>query len=142
MMGPREAAPVHILLVDDNPDDLQRLCHCEAGGKVRRESAASTQSARAMLSQRHYDLIVVGTYVPGEPVLSLLHAIHSSLRHRSVPVIVFSRTASAEDVNNVYDAGASCLVLKPENEPEFQRVCREMFRFWLRIVCLPEREEQ
>lgn len=141
MSGTMEPAPFRILLVDDNPDDLQRLCNCATRSRVRLESAASTHSARAMLAQRRYDLVIIGAQLPGEPVLDLLHAIHSSGPHRSAPVIVFSRSASAEDVNAVYDAGASCLVLKPENEPEFHRVCSEMFQFWLGIVCLPEREQ-
>src|SRR5207244_638139 len=61
---------------------------------------------------------------------------------RRLPVVVFSSSELAGDVNRAYDLGANSFLIKPTGLTEYQETARTLENYWIRInrppVCVPE----
>jgi CheY-like chemotaxis protein len=140
--------PVEILLVDDDPEDVQLtlegLRGSGAPGNV--SVVADGEQALAYLhGQGDYaaallpDLILLDLKMPRKGGLEVLAAIKADEALRRIPVIILTTSDAPGDVLRAYDLQASAYVTKPSDLEEFQRVMGSIREFCLTVVKLPPR---
>jgi CheY-like chemotaxis protein len=139
----RKAMHKDILLVEDNPDDVEltRLAFDEAG--VANRLVVTGDGAQAL----DY-LFARGAYadrdpqdLPGIVLLDLnlpkldgrevLQAIREAPATRSLPVIVLTTSAEPPDVESTYALGANSYIRKPVDFEQFVWAVRQVGLYWL-----------
>jgi CheY-like chemotaxis protein len=102
-----------ILVVDDNPINLDIATETLqlAGADV--DAAASGHEALALLSDKLYDLIVLDLAMPGMDGVAFGRALRASNKNANVPIVLFTASEAAEAKKAVQQLGAKGLVTKP-----------------------------
>jgi CheY-like chemotaxis protein len=138
--------PIEVLLVEDNPADVELTVKALADGKLRHNVhvAADGQAALQFLRREgsHADaprpnLILLDLTLPNMDGLELLAKLKQDVALRSIPVVVLSSATSDADVEEAYGLHASCYIRKPVNYEQFVDVVRTLEGFWFRVVRLP-----
>ena len=140
--------PVEILLVDDDPEDVELTRDALQEGRVPSTVNAVGDAAEAMAylhGEGEYaaallpDLILLDLKMPRKSGLELLAEIKADEALRRIPVIVLTTSDAPDDILKAYDLQASCYITKPEDLEEFQRVMNSVREFCLTVVKLPPR---
>lgn len=137
---------VEILLVDDNPADLELMRDALAGkGRVLR--VACVQDGEEALKALHRDgntngcrrpdLVVLDLNLPRKDGRAVLAEIKSDPELRKIPVVIFTTSQAPHDIEHSYLLGANCFVTKPGNLHDFLAVVDRLESFWLDVVRLP-----
>jgi chemotaxis family two-component system response regulator Rcp1 len=82
-------------------------------------------------------LILLDLHMKGTDGFEILHSIKQDLHLRDVPVVIWSGEMPDEQVNRCYQAGASSVVIKSENQPNLEGVIRQLCEYWFGAVQLP-----
>lgn len=137
---------VQILLVEDNPGDVRLVREAlqESDTPLQLNVVEDGEQALDFLSQRgsygeapRPDLVLLDLHLPKKSGHEVLVEIKSSDLWRSIPVLVYTSSDAAQDVNAAYDRYANCYVRKPSNLDEVVQVLRSIEMFWLRRTRLP-----
>jgi len=141
--------PYAILLVEDNPADIQIT------KRALRDSALPVELIVVRDGQEAVDyLLRQGSHAPGQPwrkpdliLLDLnlprltgrevLQQVRASSGLRVVPVVVLSTSNRQEDVAELYALGANTYVEKPQDFARFVEVLQIIQRYWLDAALLP-----
>ena len=67
----------------------------------------------------------------------LLAEIKSSDELKSIPVIIFTTSNSADDIQITYKMGSSSFITKPGSFEELVKVTEEIENYWSKTVLLP-----
>jgi len=119
------AAPEHLLVVDDDAEIRQLLAEYLQVNGYRVSTAADGKAMRAALAAGFPDLIVLDVMLPGEDGISLCR----SVRQRSeVPIIML--TARGDDTDRIVglEVGADDYVPKPFNPRELLARVKSVLR--------------
>ena len=139
-------SPAQILLVDDNPADLELtrdvLANSARVGRV--VSALDGDDALAVLRQEGKyagaappALIFLDLNLPGKDGRAVLAEIRKEPALRTIPVVIFTTSQAPQDIEHSYQLGANCFVSKPGNLHDFVAVVNLVEEFWLKIARLP-----
>lgn len=93
---------------------------------------ASLQSAKTLPS-----LILLDMHIKGEDGYGILSSLKQDAHLRDVPVVVWSGSLADQQVNQCYQAGASSVVIKSDNQVDLERVIQHLCDYWLKAVQLP-----
>ncbi len=138
MMGDKE-----ILLVEDNPDDVEltRIAFAEAGsGHVIRVVTDGAQALDYLLARGAHAgrdptdlpaLVLLDLNLPKLNGREVLQAIRENPSTRALPVVVLTTSAEPLDVGGVYDLGANSYIQKPVEFERFVDVVRQIGLYWL-----------
>ena len=127
-----------ILLVEDNPDDVELVLTAVRRQKIPCEVtvAADGLAALAYLSRaRDAELpsvVFLDLKMPKIDGLTLLARLRSDERTRLMPVIMFTSSNAERDVIASYDRGCNGYVYKPIDFEELCEAVRDVTRYWLR----------
>lgn len=139
MNGGGTRRPARILVVDDNPDDLDllRLAFCRAGSSCVLTPVLGGDAAIRMLDTfetggERPDLVLVDWKMPGVSGRDVLRAIRARASLSGLPVLVFSSSDDPADVRAAYAAGATCYLTKPPGLYEYHALVRDIEAFWCR----------
>lgn len=83
------------------------------------------------------DLVILDLYMPGKDGFEVLEHIKSHERLRRIPVVMFSSSGAAADVNRAYDLHANAYVSK---DTDFSQLCATVdaiLHFWLKTAVPP-----
>jgi two-component system response regulator len=120
-------------LSDSEPDvELDVVRHGEdALSFLRREGAFERAE--------HPDLVVLDLNLPRMGGFEVLRALREDVdpRLRRLPVVVFTTSATASDIDKAYDLHASSFVTKPTAFEHYLDTVRAFREFWLRVARLP-----
>jgi CheY-like chemotaxis protein len=139
--------PAEILLVEDNPGDVELIEEALQSGRVlnRISVAGDGEAAVAFLKrERDYenaprpDLILLDLNIPKKNGFEVLAEIKSNPDLARVPVVILTTSQAERDILKSYNLHANCFVSKPVDVDEFLSVVRSTGEFWLSIVKLPE----
>ena len=140
--------PIHLLMVEDNPGDVE----------LTREALAETESFRlqnlhvardgeeAMRYVRRDgefataprpDLILLDLNLPRKDGREVLAEIKTDPQLREIPVVVLTSSDASEDVTRSYNLHANCYVKKPVELDRFLEIVRRIEQFWLSVAQLP-----
>jgi CheY-like chemotaxis protein len=149
MTAKREQKPVEILLVEDDPADVQLVQEGLREAAVTNTLNVVHDGVEAMTYLRgegQYaaavlpDLILLDLKMPKKGGLEVLQEIKADSILRRIPVIVLTTSDAPDDILRAYDLQASLYVTKPENLDEFDRVMGLVRDFCLTVVKLPPRK--
>jgi two-component system response regulator AtoC len=131
---PTVSNPARILIVDDEPFNVDLLEQELEDQGYDTLAAADGEAALALLDDETPDLILLDWMMPGLDGLDVLKRLKDEPRWSRIPVIMLTARTSTEDKVRGLDAGADDYVTKPIDESElFARI-----RAALRIARLEE----
>ena len=138
--------PLRVLLVEDNPADIDLTRDSLETSKLHVELLVATDGVAAIdfLEQRgeyqnapYPDLIVLDLNLPLTDGRAVLAHIKSSESLRRIPVVVLTSSAAETDIVRSYELGANCYITKPLDFRSFQSIVQMLEHFWFTIVKLP-----
>lgn len=146
-----QAKPVDILLVEDNPGDVDLAREALEGSKINNELyvVGDGESALNFLYQSdgyadtpRPDLILLDLNLPKIDGRKVLADIKANEDLKRIPVVILTTSNAEEDVLKSYDLHANCYITKPIDMAQFVKVVRSIENFWFSIVLLPPNGEQ
>ncbi|MBF0283172.1 MAG: response regulator [Magnetococcales bacterium] len=146
MKFPEEIQPIEILLVEDNPGDVELTREALLESKVhnRLHVVHDGEQALDFLHGRHEysdkprpDLILLDLNLPRRNGREVLQEIKGDDQLKAIPVVVLTTSRAEEDVLRSYKLHANCYVTKPVDLDKFFQVIRSIEQFWFTVVKLP-----
>ena len=110
-----------VLIVDDEPINLEIIKDTLAEEDLELETAENGQVALNLISESSYDLILLDRMMPVMDGITLLRAIKAVPAWRDVPVVMQTAAASPSEVKEGIEAGAHYYLTKPY-EPDALRI--------------------
>ena len=135
-----------ILLVEDNPDDVEltRIAMEEAG--LRCELLAVEDGADAIDVLRASTepggpekphLVLLDLNLPKVDGRDVLRFIKGDPQLRAIPVLILTTSGDDHDIRFSYDNHASAFLVKPIDYDEFVHLFEAIVAYWFGIVVLP-----
>jgi CheY-like chemotaxis protein len=139
MSPPSRTAPIEVLLIEDDANDVELTLHALQGAKLRNRVHVARDGAAALeFLQAHIpDLILLDLNLPKVDGREVLERIKADERLRQIPVIVVTSSALEEDIARSYRVNANAYVMKPIDPAVFLKAVNAIGAFWLEIVRLP-----
>lgn len=143
--------PAHILLVEDNPNDLElalrALARVPGHPTVRVARDGGEALARifepaerdATETWRQPDAILLDVKLPAPDGIEVLRQIKAADATRSLPVVMLSSSRETTDIRTCYTFGANSYVVKPVDAEEYERVVAEICDYWINRNLPPAR---
>ncbi len=132
-----------LLVVDDDPEDLLLIktavtrsqiplqVKCYRGGEAflkALDELAGREAISACDKARY--IVFLDLNMPRKDGRSCLKDIRADDRFATIPVIVFSTSASDEDILKSYELGANSYICKPDDLENLERILNEVYRYW------------
>jgi chemotaxis family two-component system response regulator Rcp1 len=146
MTSERTSGHVLVLMVEDNPDDVELTREVLVETKLRIDLRAVADGVEAMAFLRQEgqyadaprpDLILLDLNMPRKDGRETLAEIKADDHLKLIPVVILTTSQAEEDIAASYLNHANCYVSKPVDLDQFIRVVRSIEDFWLTIVKLP-----
>ena len=128
-----------ILLVEDNPDDVELTKRALARSNVASELVVARDGAEALdylfsAGGDHHQLpqlVLLDLKLPKIDGLEVLQRVREDKRTKLLRIIVLTSSNEDEDKLRSYDLGASSFVRKPLDFGEFVEAARQLGQYWL-----------
>lgn len=148
---PEPGAPATILLVEDDPGDIELTRRALDHGRIRNDLHVVNDGEQALdyllrqgkfadpASSPRPDLILLDLNLPrvnGKQVLEKMKE-HPELAR--IPTVALTTSQQEEDVLQSYDLGVNSFITKPVEMNHFIKVVQAMEEYWLQIVVAPRR---
>jgi len=117
-----------ILIVDDEPFNVDLLEQELADQGYATCSAASGEEALGVLAEERPDLVLLDWMMPGMSGIEVVRTMRESEEWQRVPVIMVTARGTSEDKVEGLDAGADDYVTKPIDDAELSARIRAMLR--------------
>lgn len=139
----------HLLLIEDNPDDVELTrealrgsavpveCHVARNG---REALSFLGGEGAYRNRPWPHLILLDLNLPGQDGRDLLRVLKAHEVYCPIPVIILSTSAAREDVLRAYENHVNCYLKKPVDFEQYEKVIRCIEEFWFHLAELPPGE--
>jgi CheY-like chemotaxis protein len=138
--------PFQILLVEDNPGDVDLTREALHESKVHTHLSIARDGDEALAFLRHEgthaaaprpDLILLDLNLPKKDGRAVLTEIKADPALSSIPVVVLTSSEAERDIAHAYALHANCFVTKPIGLDQFIEIVRSIEQFWLTVVKLP-----
>jgi two-component system response regulator len=138
-------APFRILLVEDNPNDIEITRRALERGQVKNELtiARDGQEALDILFDRTEGdgslpgLILLDLNLPKVDGREVLARVKTHPQLKRIPVIVLTTSTREEDIVRTYDLGVNTFISKPVRFEDFIKVVSAIQEYWIGIATLP-----
>lgn len=127
-MSDGDAAPGHVLVVEDQPYDRDLLARILRSAGHRISTAADGPSGISILQERHPDVVLCDVVMPGMDGLSFCRAVKLQPGGGFVPVLLVTGRTQPTDLLAGFAAGADDYIAKPINFDELKARVRTMLR--------------
>ena len=144
-----EAQPIEVLLVEDDPGDVQLTKEAFEEHKVRNRLTVVSDGVDALAYLRRDpsvypdavrpDLILLDLNLPRRDGREVLQEIKADEELRRIPVVVLTTSQADEDIVRSYNLHANAYVTKPVDFDRFIAVVRQIDEFFVSVVKLPPR---
>lgn len=144
------AGTSEILLVDDNPADLDLTIDAMAQSSWPSHVSTVSDGAEAIAYLRREGkysgasrphLVLLDLNLPRKGGRSVLAEVKTDPSLRRIPVVIFSTSQAAKDIERSYELGANSYVSKPPTLAGWVAAVKLLKDFWIGCASLP-REEQ
>jgi CheY-like chemotaxis protein len=140
---------IEILLVEDNPDDVELAVHALRREQLVNDITVARDGEEALdfifcrgpYAHRSFQsppqLILLDLKLPKVEGLEVLRVVKSDPRSKAIPVVVMTSSSEERDLVDSYRLGVNAYVQKPVDFDQFRNVVKELGLFWLVINQLP-----
>ncbi len=141
--GIRVGRPVEILLVEDNPGDIELTRPGLTDGKILNNLAVATDGNDAMAYLKREgehadatrpDLILLDLNLPGKDGREVLEEIRADAKLADIPVAVLTASDMDADILKAYKLKANCYVTKPVDFDKFAEIVHQLDQFCFTIA--------
>jgi two-component system response regulator len=144
---------VEILLVEDNPQDLELTRRALRKGNLTNNIHVARDGAEAIeflfcegahAARKIEDgpkLILLDLKLPKVDGLEVLKRVKSDARTKTIPVVVLTSSKEQNDVVESYQLGVNSYIVKPVNFEGFSTAVLEVGMYWLLLNQAPKMEE-
>ncbi len=139
--------PVRILLVEDNPDDVEITRRALAKSRVANELQVVRDGQEALEflfgSAEHGadplrpDLILLDVNLPKANGMEVLAKIRADQQLAMIPVIMLTASDREEDIVRSYRLGSNTYIQKPVEFEKFLHALDVLGQYWIVIAKLP-----
>jgi CheY-like chemotaxis protein len=140
---------IEILLVEDNPDDMELTLHA-----LRKENLANNihvardgEEALEFLfcngvhADRSFEqpprLVLLDLKLPKVDGMEVLKQLKADPRTKTIPVVILTSSKEERDLINGYGLGANSYIQKPVDFEQFRDTIKNIGLYWLVINQLP-----
>ena len=137
---------IDILMVEDNPGDVELAREALETGKLHNRLHVVDDGVKAMAFLRRQDpygdaprpdLVLLDLNLPRKDGREVLAEVKADDDLKRIPVVVLTSSQAESDVLKSYNLHANAYVAKPLNLTAFLQVFQAIQNFWLSIVILP-----
>jgi two-component system response regulator len=137
--------PTRVLLVEDNPDDLELAQLAFERGRFANTVDVARDGAEALdhlfRTGRHADrdpadaprLVLLDIKLPLVDGIDVLRAIKADARTKHVPVVMLTSSAEDRDLHACYELGANSYIVKPVDMEQFLQAVQNIGLYWLML---------
>ena len=134
---------VEILLVEDNPDDVELTLRALKNQNISNHIEVVRDGAEALdfifctgqFEHRSMDnspkLVMLDLKLPKVDGLEVLAKIKSDPRTKSIPVVVLTSSREERDIVESYKLGVNSYITKPVDFEQFNESVRQLGLYWL-----------
>ena len=139
-----------ILLVEDNPDDVELTLRAFEKSNVANEIVVTRDGQEALdylfatgqFAGRDLhgvpEVVLLDLKLPKIDGLEVLRRMRADDRTRRIPVVILTTSSEESDKLRSYDLGANSFVRKPVSFVEFIDAARQLGLYWLIVNEAPE----
>jgi chemotaxis family two-component system response regulator Rcp1 len=147
IMSINQPNPINVLLVDDDPGDVDLTLEVMSLSKLKLNINVVEDGVKAisyLQKEGSYreatspDLILLDLNMPRKNGREVLDFIKNDDTLKTIPVVILTTSDNEEDIERTYELGASCYITKPVGLEEFQKVVKAFDEFWFTVVKFPE----
>jgi two-component system response regulator len=141
--------PVEILLVEDNPNDVELAVHAFKKNKIGNGVFVARDGAEALdfifhtgpfsnrAKEEYPRVILLDLKLPKVDGIEVLRQIKSDVRVRKIPVVIVTSSREEQDIEMCYQLGANSYVVKPVNFDRFIEAVSTLGHYWLNFNQVP-----
>jgi CheY-like chemotaxis protein len=128
-----------ILLVDDNPDDVEltvrafRSSDVHEPIRIARDGTEAIDQLFGSPSRTLPALVLLDLKLPGIDGVDVLRRIRADPLTRALPVVILTSSNERVDLMNCYRLGANSYVRKPVSFSDFLAATRQIASYWLSL---------
>ncbi len=138
-------APVEILLVEDNPSDVELILRALKKYRITGNLLVAKDGVEALdfvfgtgqHSERNIDirpkLIVLDLKLPKVSGLEVLEKIKSDPRTKMIPVVILTSSREEDNIMRSFDLGVNSYVVKPVEFDKFVQTVVDLALYWLQL---------
>ncbi|AHY47184.1 Response regulator receiver domain [Rubrobacter radiotolerans] len=136
----RRGTPSRILLVEDDPNDVELTLSAFRRNKITNEIVVLRDGAEALAylqgaekereAQENPALILLDLKLPKVNGLEVLAEVKKDPRLKSIPTVMLTSSREESDLARSYALGANAYVVKPVDFHDFVEAVREIGLFW------------
>ncbi len=132
-----------ILLIEDNPDDVELTLHAFQKNNMANEIVVAGDGAEGLdylfgtgkYAGRDADktpaLILLDLQLPKIGGMEVLRKVREDERTKRVPVVIMTTSDEEEDIVNGYNGGANSYLRKPVDFTEFMNAVKQLEMYWM-----------
>ena len=133
------ALPIEVLLVEDNPDDMELALHAFRQQRLVNRVRVARDGAEALdllLGDQasrieRPRLVLLDLKLPKVDGLEVLRRLRADPRTQFLPVVVLTASAQERDLVESYELGVNSYIVKPVDFEQFVDVVGQLGLYWL-----------
>ena len=141
-------AEVEILLVEDNPEDVELTLHALCQEKLANhvevvrdgEEALDFLFCRGPWAGRSFEgppnVVLLDLKLPKVDGLEVLREVKGDPRTKAIPIVILTASREEQDMVDGYCLGANGYIQKPVSFDEFRNIVKQLGLYWL-VVNVP-----
>ncbi len=141
--------PVQILLVEDNPNDVELALHAFKKHRLSNrvhvardgEEALDYLFCRGEWAERDRStgpkIILLDLKLPKIDGIEVLRQIKKNPSTRSTPIVVLTSSSEEPDIEECYDLGVNSYIVKPVDFDQFSEAVAQLGFYWLLLNVAP-----
>ena len=138
--------PIDILLVEDNPGDVELTREALHDSKVHMRLHVVPDGVEALAFLRcqgpyadapRPDLVLLDLNLPRKDGRGVLADVKQDPELKHIPIVILTSSQAEQDILRAYELQANCYVTKPVDLDQFITIVRSIEQFWFTIVKLP-----
>ncbi len=132
---------VKILLVEDNPDDVELTLRAFKKNNLANEIVVARDGEEALeilfglkedvLKQKRPDLILLDLKLPKVNGLEVLQQIKGHSQTKLIPIVILTSSREEDDLIKSYQLGVNSYIRKPVDFDKFTEVVMQLGLYWL-----------